>query len=54
MNTDKKAYATPKLTLHGDVENVTQGGVTGKQFDNNFQEGQPVPFNNNGQPIIFS
>jgi hypothetical protein len=30
---EKKAYTTPKLLVHGDVAEITQGGVHGKSLD---------------------
>lgn len=51
---EKKTFVTPELTIHGNIETITQSGTTGGNFDGNFQLGQPVPTNPNGQPVIFS
>ncbi len=33
MKNEKKAYSTPALTVHGDVETVTQANKLGARFD---------------------
>ena len=37
----KKAYQAPRLAVHGDVENVTQGNKTGNSLDKTFPVGTP-------------
>ena len=37
MKTGKKAYTSPKLIVHGDVEEITQGFSTGTHLDRDFQ-----------------
>ena len=50
----KKTYEAPKLEELGSFEAMTKGGTSGTRFDANFQNDAPVPFNENGEPIIFS
>lgn len=33
MNTNKKAYAAPELTVHGSVETITQAGGRPQRVD---------------------
>lgn len=35
-NVEKKPYTTPKLTVHGDVEEITQGSLVGEDLDAGF------------------
>ena len=37
----KKSYNKPELTVHGNVEVLTQGGQTGDQLDADFVAGTP-------------
>ncbi len=39
----KKAYESPRLSVHGDVENVTQGTSTGNFTDKAFPVNTPKP-----------
>ena len=50
----KLAYEAPALEMAGSFEGLTQGGTKGSSFDGNFADGQPVPFDPNGLPLIFS
>ena len=50
----KMTYEAPSFEEVGAFEALTQGGTKGSQFDGNFADGQPVPFDPNGQPLIFS
>ena len=34
--TEKKTYVTPEVTVHGDIEVITQANATGAQFDGQF------------------
>ena len=43
--TTKKEYTSPKLTVHGDVETVTQANVNGMTQDN-------VRITNNGVAVF--
>lgn len=36
MKFEKKSYTTPKLTIHGDVEVLTQGNADGNFTDKDF------------------
>ena len=36
METGKKIYTSPKLTVHGDIEEITQGFSTGEYTDADF------------------
>ena len=38
----KKAYTQPQLTVHGNVEVLTQGTKTGLNLDSNFALGTPL------------
>lgn len=42
MKFEKKSYTTPKLTVHGDVEVITQANTTGGRLDAAFPAGTPV------------
>ena len=33
MESGKKVYTSPKLTVHGDIEEITQGFATGEWTD---------------------
>jgi len=33
---EKKTYVTPEVTVHGDIEVITQASATGTQFDGQF------------------
>ena len=37
----KKSYERPTLTLHGDIESLTQGSSTGPVTDATFPAGTP-------------
>jgi len=37
----KKAYEKPKITVYGDLTELTAGTNTGNTFDSSFQAGQP-------------
>jgi len=39
MKDGKKPYDSPKLILHGDIEEITQGMSTGQQLDATFTVG---------------
>lgn len=34
--TVKKIYVTPEVTVHGDIEVITQANATGRSFDGRF------------------
>ena len=34
--TEKKTYVTPEVTVHGNIEVITQASGTGSQFDGIF------------------
>ena len=38
----KKAYTQPQLTVHGNVEILTQGTKSGLNLDSNFALGTPL------------
>ena len=38
----KKAYTQPKLTVHGNVEVLTQQTTTGDALDGDFKKGTPL------------
>jgi hypothetical protein len=33
---EKKAYVTPEVTVHGDIEVITQANASGNAFDGQF------------------
>lgn len=37
---EKKPYTTPELTVHGDVEEITQGSALGENLDAGFTTDQ--------------
>jgi hypothetical protein len=39
--TEKKEWNTPKITVHGDVEEITLGQSTGTHLDRDFPRGTP-------------
>lgn len=41
MKFEKKSYAMPKLTTHGDLEVLTQGGADGDFTDKAFPNDTP-------------
>jgi hypothetical protein len=47
-------YEAPALTVYGDITQITRAGVAGSKFDATYQSGADVPFNDNGEPTIFS
>ncbi|MEM7688739.1 MAG: lasso RiPP family leader peptide-containing protein [Pseudomonadota bacterium] len=44
----------PTVEKLGSFESVTKGNGTGSNFDFDFSSGNPVPFDQNGNPLIFS
>lgn len=50
----KLSYETPCLHCVGDFETLTRGGTFGHVFDGNFTQGQPVPLDPSGHPLILS
>ena len=38
-SSEKKPYHTPKLTVHGDVDKITQAHGTGSHLDMSFEQG---------------
>lgn len=38
----KKTYKQPKLTVHGDVEALTQATTSGSKIDGDFPAGTPL------------
>lgn len=47
-------YQTPALDRIGDFESLTQGGTQGTRFDGTFTQGDLVPLDPQGNPLIFS
>jgi len=43
VETEKKEYIAPELTVHGDVEVITLGFTTGGHLDASFPTGFPTP-----------
>ncbi|BDA71999.1 hypothetical protein RIVM261_004980 [Rivularia sp. IAM M-261] len=41
MTSQNKVYTKPKLSVHGNVEALTQGGSTGNFLDRDFPDGTP-------------
>jgi len=39
MTSKKQSYTKPKLTIHGDVEVLTQASGSGKKLDADFKAG---------------
>lgn len=39
---EKEPYTTPELTVHGDVEAITQQNRVGTRLDATFQSGTPI------------
>lgn len=52
--TSKLSYETPCLSRIGAFEALTQGGTLGQMFDGNFTQGQEVPLDPSGHPLLFS
>lgn len=44
----KKLYSSPRLIIHGNVEDVTRGNAKGSHLDRTFVEGTP------GEDLTFS
>jgi hypothetical protein len=42
MISQKKQYAKPELSVHGNVEVLTKGSATGSRLDADFKAGTPV------------
>ena len=50
----KKDYQAPTLERLGNFESLTRGASRGNRFDADFANDAPVPFDDQGRPIIFS
>jgi hypothetical protein len=42
MQTEKKVYAQPELTVHGNIEVITKSTNTGLNLDGSYVKGTPI------------
>jgi len=53
MHTES-SYQAPKLTHYGSIRNLTRGQAIIDDFDFNFNAGEEIPTNDDGDPLIGS